>query len=44
MGMMRWTYRVYSYVALVHDDYPPFCLDIGGADPPAPLLETPESW
>lgn len=33
MGMMRWTYRVYSYVALLRDEYPPFRLDSGGTDP-----------
>ena len=34
MGAMRWTYRVIAYVALMTDDYPPFRLDQGGAEPP----------
>jgi hypothetical protein len=33
MGMLRWTYRVYAYVALLRDEYPPFRLDVGGDDP-----------
>jgi hypothetical protein len=27
MGMNRWTYRVYAYVFLMRDEYPPFRLD-----------------
>jgi hypothetical protein len=29
MGINRWIYRVVTYVALMHDDYPPFRLDEG---------------
>ena len=50
MGMQRWTYRVWAYAALLRDEYPPFRLDNGGADPvsqtpppppPAPSPPTP---
>lgn len=35
MGLNRWVYRVYGYVLLMTDDYPPFRLDMGGAEPAA---------
>jgi hypothetical protein len=33
MGLNRWCYRVLVYAALMRDEYPPFRLDSGGADP-----------
>ncbi|WP_427135563.1 DUF4389 domain-containing protein [Pseudarthrobacter sp. S9] len=33
LGLNRWVYRVISYVALMRDEYPPFHLDMGPADP-----------
>ncbi len=33
MGVNRWTFRVTAYVALMRDEYPPFRLDQGSADP-----------
>jgi len=33
MGFNRWCYRVFAYVALMRDEYPPFRLDSGGIDP-----------
>ncbi|MFD1213178.1 DUF4389 domain-containing protein [Arthrobacter sp. GCM10027362] len=35
MGLNRWIYRVYAYVGLMRDEYPPFRLDQGPADPGA---------
>jgi hypothetical protein len=37
MGLNRWAYRVFAYVLLMTDDYPPFRLDQGGTETPAPL-------
>ncbi|MFL6163801.1 MAG: DUF4389 domain-containing protein [Jatrophihabitantaceae bacterium] len=42
MGLNRWCYRVAAYVLLMRDEYPPFRLDTGGADPGSqPLLPPP---
>jgi len=36
MGLQRWIYRVVTYVTLMHDEYPPFRVDLGGEETPAP--------
>ncbi len=33
VGLQRWVFRVTAYATLMTDDYPPFRLDLGGADP-----------
>lgn len=35
VGLERWTFRVVAYAALMSDQYPPFRLDVGGAESPA---------
>ncbi|MCW2812331.1 MAG: hypothetical protein JWP61_2789, partial [Friedmanniella sp.] len=41
MGVYRWGYRVLAYVALMRDEYPPFQLDQGAADPGEPPQPEP---
>jgi hypothetical protein len=33
IGISRWTYRVLTYLAFMHDEYPPFRLDPGPHEP-----------
>ena len=40
MGLNRWVYRVWAYMMLMTDEYPPFRLDSGGDDP-GTALNTP---
>jgi hypothetical protein len=36
VGLHRWIFRVITYIALMHDEYPPFRVDLGGDEPLAP--------
>ncbi|HSP75439.1 MAG TPA: DUF4389 domain-containing protein [Cryobacterium sp.] len=41
LGIDRWIFRVTVYTALFRDEYPPFRLDQGGTDTPAPTAVAP---
>lgn len=41
MGLCRWNSRVLSYVLLLRDEYPPFRLDQGPAEPTVDTATTP---
>ncbi|MDQ1056141.1 hypothetical protein QFZ23_000042 [Arthrobacter globiformis] len=43
IGLNRWVYRVLAYVVLMRDEYPPFRLDMGPADPGEPPAASPQT-
>ena len=43
VGLNRWIFRVLSYLVLMTDVYPPFRLDLGGAEDGPPPMTTAES-
>ncbi|MDQ0862462.1 DUF4389 domain-containing protein [Arthrobacter globiformis] len=43
IGLNRWIYRVLAYIALMRDEYPPFRLDMGPADPGEPSAASPQA-
>jgi hypothetical protein len=36
IGINRWAIRVYAYISLMRDEYPPFRLDMGPYEPEHP--------
>jgi hypothetical protein len=43
LGLNRWVIRVWAYVGLMTDEYPPFRLDLGGDDPGSARLTVPQA-
>ena len=43
VGINRWSYRVFGYLAFMTDRYPPFRLDQGGEDPAGGPAEGPDA-
>ena len=41
VGLDRWVFRVAAYVSLMRDEYPPFRLDMGPAEPAEPAEAPP---
>ena len=41
LGLDRWVFRTVAYLSLMRDEYPPFRLDMGEAEPAAPAESPP---